>query len=96
MHLRGIQLFVDCIWYEINKDKHLDGSTTRTILNKLVSGSRLSINDVTNNLSHLNKQDDDKFRFAPILVSTNREKVDINEYQAKRLGILSGDTLNTI
>ena len=45
-----------------------------------MSGSRLSINDVTNHFSHLSQQDDEKFGFAPILVSTNHEKVDINEY----------------
>lgn len=87
-HAMGLDLFQGAKWYHIHGQKRSDDEQHVSLLRKMTSGNKLSFGDLGK--YKLLSDNDTDFEFAPLLVSTNRERFDLCEIQAKRFAEKNG------
>ena len=84
-YVRGVNLFKTSKWYALTQQQRSKDKDHTDLINHMGNGESLSMDDIKKDKSiDQNELDDEEWAFAPIIVSTNHERLDIFEIQAKR------------
>jgi PIF1-like helicase len=88
---KGIELFARAKWFPLRKQNRSKDPEHTTIIEHIASGKSMTKKQLQH-YKHLQPEDlcNPRWRFAPILVSTNRERFDITEVQAKSFAKVNG------
>lgn len=81
--IRGIDLFTNAKWFHIEGQQRSKDPDHTALLKRMCDGQHLTLKDLEA-FETLSPEDPADFEFAPLLVSTNRERFDLTQAQTIR------------